>query len=116
MKLISCLLILTLLSGPLWAVTDEVTTPEVIVLPDLSHITVEVEPVSYWQEVDIVFWQTLPFAVLWTHLLERQFSSRSEANWDLIIGSSTFLSFWNGVMQAQRVTRERADERTGRSH
>ena len=106
MRIISGLLILTFLITPLWAVTDEVTTPEVIVLPDLSHITVEVEPVSYWQEVDIVFWQTLPFAILWTHFLERQLSSRSEANWDLIISSSTFLAFWNGVMQAQKVTRE----------
>jgi hypothetical protein len=94
-------------------VTGEVTG-EATPSPDTSRVTIEVEPINYWQEVDIVFWQTLFFATIWTHQLERQLSKKPEADWTVAVSAAAVLSFANALVHARHVFEE--NERTGNSH
>ena len=64
-------------------------------------------PPNFWQEFDITFWQTFPFATLIGYIGERQLSSimfpGSAVHWDAIIAFSTILSAGNAAMNAQKV-------------
>lgn len=70
-----------------------------IVLP----ATPEVRKLDYWQEFDLTFWQSLPFAFLWGHIFERQIKPSTAANWNAIGVFAVSISAWNAFMQARRV-------------
>ncbi|MBU0671670.1 MAG: hypothetical protein KJ732_01435 [Candidatus Margulisbacteria bacterium] len=100
--IIVLILILMLAAGPGLAATNE------------ALATAEAATKNYLQEVDVVFWQTLPFAALWGHFLERQLSSvafpGSAAHWDVIMVFATAVSATNALIQARRAVE---NERTG---
>ena len=62
---------------------------------------------NYWQEFDITFWQTAPFAVLWCNLLERQLSTTlaiaGGPHWEVILGVATLVSAANAAVTANQV-------------
>jgi hypothetical protein len=70
---------------------------------------------NFLQEVDITFWQTLPFAVFWGHFLDRQVSAYlypgSAAHWTVIMTFAGVVSFGNALYNANRVvsSSERSD-------
>lgn len=87
-RFIAVFLIMILACGPAFSVTEEV------------------RPLNYAQEVDIVFWQTLPFAALWGHFLERQLAGLGNpgaaANWTAIMVFAVAVSATNAVMHANK--------------
>ena len=66
-------------------------------------------PPNVLQEMDITFWQTLPFATFWTYLAERQISGYMtpgmETNWQIIFPVSAAISFGNAWVHSQKETR-----------
>ncbi len=109
-------MLLIILVTPLWAdeqqiiVTSEVTT-EVETRPsmtaELASIILPAAPkaikLDYWQEFDLTFWQSLPFAFLWGHIFERQIKPSTAANWNAIGVFAVSISAWNAFMHARRV-------------
>ena len=66
---------------------------------------------KFWQEFDITFWQTLPFATLWGYFIDRQLSSLilpgSAAHWQAILPFAAFVSAGNAFIHARKVMNER---------
>jgi hypothetical protein len=99
---IVCLCLACLLN-PVLAQTMEstVATAESIVTSG------EVSSYNYWQEFDLTFWQTAPFAVLWCNLLERQLCTTlaiaGGPHWEVIMGVATLVSAANAAVTANRV-------------
>lgn len=89
MRLIALTLILMLTVTPILASTNEAQ----------SH--------NFWQEADIMFWQTVPFAILWGYVLERQASNLmfpgSDPHWNFILSFSTVISLGNAFIHARDV-------------
>ncbi|MFC1510896.1 hypothetical protein ACFL5U_00715 [Candidatus Margulisiibacteriota bacterium] len=80
--------------------------------------TAEVQPVhNFMQEFDLTFWQTLPWAALWSHFAERQIKAQtnpgSSADWQVIFSVATVTSAANAFFHARHVME---NERTGRSN
>jgi hypothetical protein len=98
MKIICELLILLLLVVPVFSQTLEGT----------SVVSFEPKAVNFWQEFDITFWQTLPFAVLWGYFIERQLSSSvspgSSAHWEFILPFAGAVSAGNAYFYSRRAT------------
>jgi|GEM_PF-1293240 len=73
-----------------------------------SLATAEAAGGKFLQQFDIVFWQTLPFAALWGHVLDRQLSSfmypGSAAHWEVIVPFAIAVSATNALLHARRVT------------
>ncbi|OGC23301.1 hypothetical protein A2291_06535 [candidate division WOR-1 bacterium RIFOXYB2_FULL_42_35] len=92
MRLIAFVLILTLSCTPILAATTEATVP------------------NFWQEADITFWQTLPFAIMWGYILERQASRvmfpDSDPHWNFIMSFSTVVSLGNAFLHASEVVKK----------
>lgn len=69
---------------------------------------------NFWQEFDITFWQTLPFAALWGHFADRQISAYlaagSGVHWELVVAAAALVSAGNAYLHAQKATKS---ERTG---
>jgi len=65
---------------------------------------------KFYQQADIVFWQTMPFATLWGYFIDRQLSnfmySGSAAHWQAIIPFAVAVSAVNAYLHARKVTRE----------
>ena len=66
----------------------------------------------FWQEFDITFWQTLPFASLMGYFVDRQLSSimfaGTPAHWQAIIPFTIAVSAGNAFIHAGKtVTNER---------
>jgi len=99
MKFLSLLLMFCLITTAAFAGTGEAA----------SH--------NFWQEFDITFWQTLPFAALWGHFADRQISTYvapgSSVHWEIILGVGVGLSALNAYLQAKRVLK---NERAGSSN
>ena len=90
----------------------------------------------FWQEFDITFWQTLPFASLMGYFVDRHLSSimfpAAAAHWQAILPFAIVISAGNAFIHAgKRVesgkrkaesgerkakSREQRDERTGDRH
>jgi len=62
------------------------------------------------QEFDITFWQTLPFAVFWGHLAERQISAYllpgSATHWNAIGLFALVVSVGNALVHSSKVMSE----------
>ncbi len=102
------LMILTL--TPVFAETAET-------LEASSIVTIEAKVPDFYQEFDITFWQTLPFAALWGHFIDRQLSSfmfpGSAAHWNVIAAFATVVSAGNAFVHSRRVI---GNERTRDRH
>ena len=88
-----------MLTGPLAARTLETS----------SSVEASVEK-NFLQEVDLTFWQTLPFAALWCFVVERQLSGimypGEAARWEAIITFAAVTSLGNALFSAGRVMAE----------
>jgi hypothetical protein len=88
MKGMSIILCLLLVATPCRAVTDEAMTP------------------NLWQEFDITFWQTLPFATLFGYFIDRQLSSYmfpgSEVHWQAVMTFSVIISAGNAFLHTNQ--------------
>lgn len=100
MRITAFLLVFALVLTPVFAQTTEVTSDK-----------------DYWQEFDMTFWQTLPFAIFWTHVLDVQFSNyilkTTEPHWGVVSLLAVGLSALNASFNANQVMK---NERTGYSH
>ncbi len=107
MKAIGIVLILSLMVSPVLAETAEV----------FSVTTAEARTSNFYQEFDITFWQTLPFATLWGYFVDRQLSSfmfpGSSAHWNAILTFAAVVSAGNAFLHSRRVIE---NERTGDRH
>jgi hypothetical protein len=99
-ELIAILLVLSLLVTPTLAVTEEVS----------AQPKLELRSRNFWQEADITFWQTLPFATLFGHLIDRQLSAimfpGATPHWNAIVAFATVVSAGNALIHARKVTRK----------
>jgi len=64
--------------------------------------TKEAMALNFWQEFDIVFWQTLPFAGFWCYLIGSQLGP---VNWNNVLAFSVLLSAGNAYHYAYRVSK-----------
>jgi len=69
--------------------------------------TLEAQPKNHLQELDITFWQTLPFATLWCYALDSGLSSimslSGAPHWDVILVFATLVSAGNAMLHSQKV-------------
>ncbi len=65
---------------------------------------------KFYQQADIVFWQTMPFATLWGYFIDRQLSNfmypGSAVHWQAVIPFAVAVSAVNAYLYARRVTQE----------
>ena len=108
MKAIGILLMISLVMTPAFSLTGEAS----------SLANPESTTARFHQQFDIVFWQTLPFAALWGHFIDRQLSSfmypGSAAHWEVIVPFAIAVSAANAFLHARRVTehQEKVDSGT----
>lgn len=70
----------------------------------VSAGTVEVETKNFWQQFDIVFWQTFPFATFWCYVIGLQFGP---VNWNNVLMVSTLASTVNAYFYAREAVRQK---------
>ena len=116
MKYIALLLVFATIATPVFSETKEAAPLETTTLEVSSVVTPEVTATkhNYLQELDITFWQTLPFAAFWGHFIDKQLShylSVSGApHWGVILSFATIVSMGNASIHSRRVIE---NERTG---
>jgi hypothetical protein len=75
---------------------------------EASIITDEAGSVNFWQEADITFWQTLPFATFWGFLIDGSLSGllsvSGAPHWAAIVSVAAIISAGNAVSHARKVT------------
>ena len=99
MKIIAGVLVLLLFVAPVLADTIEAVTPA----------TQEVgTQANFLTEFDITFWQTLPFAALWTSFAASQLASGGAVNWNAVLYVSAAASAVNAFVHAKRTTGARS--------
>lgn len=102
MRVIVSLIVLSLIVMPTLAVA---VTQEAATLP------------NFWQEFDIVFWQTISFATLWGYFLDAQISTSlsyaAVPHWNSIIGFTLLTSAVNAYWHARSTVE---NERTGHNN
>jgi len=98
LRFVAVLLIVSLLSGASFAVSDEVNA----------------QPHNFWQEADIVFFQTLPFAAFWGHFFDQQLSAQlayaGAPHWNAIVGFAVIVSAVNAKLYADKVMTNQASK------
>jgi len=61
---------------------------------------------NYWQEFDITFWQTLPFATLFGYFIDRQLSTLmfpgSAVHWQAVLPFAVAVSAGNALINAHK--------------
>jgi hypothetical protein len=60
---------------------------------------------NFLTEFDLTFWQTLPFAVFWAYLADRQLSPNGSSHWGLVVPFSVVFSAANAFFHAKKVTK-----------
>ena len=94
MRVITLCLILLLIATPIFAETLEVSSVH-----------------NFYQEFDITFWQTLPFAAFWGHFLDSQLSNfmfpGASPHWEVIVAFATIVSAGNAIIHARHVVNEK---------
>lgn len=83
MRLAAVLMILCLLAAPILAETAQ------------AH------KLNYWQEFDITFWQTLPFAAFWGYAINTQLAGGGAVNWNAILAAAAAVSAVNANLHAR---------------
>ena len=99
-ELIAILLTLSLIVTPSLAVTEEVS----------AQPKLEIRSRNFWQEADITFWQTLPFATLLGHFVDRQLSAimfpGATPHWNAIVTFAAVVSAGNAWIHARKVIKK----------
>jgi len=76
-------------------------------MESVSIVTPEVKTVNLLQELDITFWQTMPFTLMWGYFIDQQLTSAfnwSDApHWVPILSFSTMVSLLNAYRHSQKV-------------
>lgn len=99
MKLLAGALIILMIITPVLAETIEVTSPA----------SREVrQQANFLTEFDITFWQTLPFAALWSSFIASQLAAGGAVNWSQIGYFSAAISAVNAVVHAKKTTAARS--------
>ena len=75
-----------------------------VVSPVFAEVTAEAKSPDFWQEFDITFWQTAPFAVFWTYLVGSQLGPM---NWTNALGLAALISAGNACLHAKKATAEK---------
>jgi hypothetical protein len=77
----------------------------------LSLASPEAKVPNFWQEADITFWQTLPFAALYGYFIDRGISAvifpGAAAHWDAILIFASAVSAGNAFLHARQVVSEK---------
>jgi hypothetical protein len=88
---------MSLIACSSFAVTEEVSA------------SVNMEEPNFWQEFDITFWQTLPFATLMGYFVDRQLSNimfpGAEVHWNVVLTFAGVVSAGNAYINAHREIR-----------
>ncbi|MFA6169347.1 MAG: hypothetical protein WCW67_04325 [Candidatus Margulisiibacteriota bacterium] len=103
MRLITIGLICLLAISPVLATTAEVAAA----VPAPVVASTEAKPANFLTEFDIVFWQTAPFAALWTYVFDRLIFSSQPVHWDAIGILGTVISVGNASIRANKATHDR---------
>jgi hypothetical protein len=76
-----------------------------------------VEASSYWQEFDITFWQTFPFATIFGYIVDRQLAVLTfpgqAVHWGAVFPFAAAISAANAFLHTRRRIE---NERTGSGH
>lgn len=85
----------------------------VLFISPVAAGTIEVHSLpNFWQQFDITFWQTLPFATLWVYFADSQLSRimypGAGPHWNAVLTFATILSAGNAWIYASEVVDERA--------
>ena len=76
-------------------------------MESVSMITPEVRTLNFMQEVDMTFWQTMPFGLMWGYFMDQQISSvfnwPDAPHWGPILSFSTMVSLLNAYQHSQKV-------------
>ena len=83
MRIISCILILLFILTPVFAQTQP----------------------NFWSEFDIVFWQTLPFAVFWGYAVANQAAGGGAINWSPVLNIALAVSAGNAFLHARKAVK-----------
>lgn len=59
---------------------------------------------AFWQEFDITFWQTIPWASFWSYAAASQLARGGEVNWSPVINVALAVSLANAYLHARKVT------------
>lgn len=70
-----------------------------------SILTREAQKANFWQEFDITFWQTVPFAAFWGYVLCLQLAGGGAVNWDTVGKATLIISAINAGLHARKVTK-----------
>jgi hypothetical protein len=70
-----------------------------------SLATREAQQAHFWQEFDITFWQTVPFAAFWAYVICLQLAGGGVVNWDTVGKATLVISAVNATLHARKVAR-----------
>lgn len=68
--------------------------------PPVGAATLEAKVPNFWQEFDITFWQTMPFAAFWGYTIGTQLSHGGAVDWNFILAISAGVSAANAWAHA----------------
>ena len=57
---------------------------------------------NFWQEFDIVFWQTVPFVAFWSYVVATQLSGGGAIIWDPVLNTTLVVSAANAAVHARQ--------------
>ena len=99
MKLLAGALALWLIATPVLAGTIEATSQAG---REVSRQT------NFLTEFDITFWQTLPFAALWSSFAAAQLAAGGPVNWSAVLSFSAAASAVNAFAHAKKTAAARS--------
>lgn len=76
-------------------------------MESVSLITPEARTLNFIQEIDLTFWQTMPFGLMWGYFIDQQITSAfnlpDAPHWVPILSFSAVVSFLNAYRHSQKV-------------
>ena len=91
MKMVVCFLLLALTLTPVLAETVEA-------------VAAPARQTNFLTEFDITFWQTLPFAALWSSVIAGQLAPGGAVNWNQVAYVSLAVASINAYLHAKKTT------------
>ena len=121
MKPLIALILVLVLACSCYATSGEVlvtnlSTEALSTNPTTEAIAVN-KSVDFWQEADIIFWQTAPFAVFWTAFADNQFAASlgiaGATHWEFVLVTAAIISAGNAYFHAMKDVRQNEVARQG---
>ncbi len=76
-------------------------------IADTSEAIAVPQTPNFLTEFDITFWQTAPFMIFWTYVIDQQVSALlslpAAPHWGVILGASAVISTGNAYYHARKV-------------